>query len=63
MHVAGMASNRGRNLLNVADRAPGGAELAVVITDAEDAPVLERARERDNSDGWIASSLTVDLER
>lgn len=42
-----MASNRGRNLLNIADRAPGGAELAVVLTDAADAPVLEGADKRD----------------
>ncbi|MFB6154482.1 MAG: bifunctional phosphoribosylaminoimidazolecarboxamide formyltransferase/IMP cyclohydrolase [Haloferacaceae archaeon] len=45
--VAGMASNRGRNLLNVADRAPGGAELSVVLSNHEDAPVLEAAGERD----------------
>ncbi|WP_207590878.1 bifunctional phosphoribosylaminoimidazolecarboxamide formyltransferase/IMP cyclohydrolase [Halomontanus rarus] len=44
--IAGMAGNRGRNLLNVADRAPGGAELAVILTNAEDAPVLEAAAER-----------------
>jgi len=46
MKLAGMASNRGRNLLNVADRAPGGAELAVVLTNDADAPVLESARDR-----------------
>jgi len=46
MQVAGMASNRGRNLLNVADRAPGGADLAVVVSDEPDAPVLEAAAER-----------------
>jgi phosphoribosylglycinamide/phosphoribosylaminoimidazolecarboxamide formyltransferase len=44
--IAGMAGNRGRNLLNVADRRPGGAELAVVLTTSEDAPVLEAAAER-----------------
>ncbi len=44
--IAGMAGNRGRNLLNIDDRAPGGAELAVVLTNAEDAPVLEAAEER-----------------
>ncbi len=47
MHIAGMASNRGRNLLNIADHAPGGAELAVVLTNTDGAPVLEGARERD----------------
>ncbi|MXV63456.1 bifunctional phosphoribosylaminoimidazolecarboxamide formyltransferase/IMP cyclohydrolase [Natronorubrum sp. JWXQ-INN-674] len=45
--IAGMAGNRGRNLLNIADRAPGGAELAVVLTTDEDAPVLESAAERE----------------
>ncbi|MFC6717038.1 bifunctional phosphoribosylaminoimidazolecarboxamide formyltransferase/IMP cyclohydrolase [Natrialbaceae archaeon GCM10025810] len=44
--IAGMAGNRGRNLLNIADRAPGGAELAVVLTNNDDAPVLEAAAER-----------------
>jgi phosphoribosylaminoimidazolecarboxamide formyltransferase/IMP cyclohydrolase len=45
--IAGLASNRGRNLRNLADRAPGGAELGVVLTNREDAPVLEAAAERD----------------
>ncbi|ELY88812.1 bifunctional phosphoribosylaminoimidazolecarboxamide formyltransferase/IMP cyclohydrolase [Natrialba taiwanensis] len=44
--IAGMAGNRGRNLLNIADRRPGGAELGVVLTTDEDAPVLEAAAER-----------------
>jgi phosphoribosylglycinamide/phosphoribosylaminoimidazolecarboxamide formyltransferase len=44
--IAGMAGNRGRNLLNVADRRPGGAELAVFLSNSEDAPVLEAATER-----------------
>ncbi|WP_254763139.1 bifunctional phosphoribosylaminoimidazolecarboxamide formyltransferase/IMP cyclohydrolase [Natrinema marinum] len=44
--IAGMAGNRGRNLLNIADRRPGGAEFAVILTNAEDAPVLEAAAER-----------------
>ncbi|MEZ3114668.1 bifunctional phosphoribosylaminoimidazolecarboxamide formyltransferase/IMP cyclohydrolase [Halobaculum sp. MBLA0147] len=46
MQVAGMASNRGRNLRRIADFAPGGAELAVVVTNDADAPVLEAAAER-----------------
>jgi len=46
MHIAGMASNRGRNLMHIADRAPGGADLAVVLTDEADAPVLEQATHR-----------------
>ncbi|SEH12611.1 phosphoribosylaminoimidazolecarboxamide formyltransferase / IMP cyclohydrolase [Natronorubrum sediminis] len=45
--IAGMAGNRGRNLLNIADRRPGGADLAVVLTNNDDAPVLEAAAERD----------------
>ncbi|WP_256392587.1 bifunctional phosphoribosylaminoimidazolecarboxamide formyltransferase/IMP cyclohydrolase [Natronoarchaeum rubrum] len=44
--IAGLASNRGRNLMHVADLAPGGAELAVVVTNDADAPVLEKAEKR-----------------
>jgi phosphoribosylaminoimidazolecarboxamide formyltransferase/IMP cyclohydrolase len=33
--------------MHLADRAPGGAELAVVLTNDPDAPVLEKARKRD----------------
>ena len=46
MQIAGMAGNRGRNLLNIADRAPGGAELSVLLATDPEAPALERARER-----------------
>ena len=46
MQLAGMASNRGRNLLHLADRAPGGAEFAVVLSNEEGAPVIEQASER-----------------
>ena len=46
MNVAGMASNRGRNLMNIHDLAPGGAELSVVLTNAADAPVAEKATKR-----------------
>jgi len=46
MKLAGMASNRGRNLMNIADRTPGGASFAVVLTNHADAPVLEAAAER-----------------
>ena len=46
MHLAGMASNRGRNLMHIADREPGGATSAVVLTDSAGAPVLEKARAR-----------------
>ncbi|MDG5817693.1 bifunctional phosphoribosylaminoimidazolecarboxamide formyltransferase/IMP cyclohydrolase [Natronococcus sp. A-GB7] len=44
--IAGLAGNRGRNLLNVADRRPGGADLAVVLSYDPEAPVLEAAAER-----------------
>jgi phosphoribosylaminoimidazolecarboxamide formyltransferase len=44
--IAGLASNRGRNLINVHERSPGGAKLAVVLTNDADAPVLEKASER-----------------
>jgi len=46
MHIAGMASNRGRNLMNLADRRPGGADLGVVVSNHADAPVLEKAAAR-----------------
>ena len=46
MKIAGLASNRGRNLLHIDDLAPGGAELSVVLTNREGAPVLESAAER-----------------
>ncbi|WP_254862003.1 bifunctional phosphoribosylaminoimidazolecarboxamide formyltransferase/IMP cyclohydrolase [Halovivax gelatinilyticus] len=45
--IAGMAGNRGRNLMNIADRRPGGAELSVVLTYDADAPILASAAERD----------------
>jgi phosphoribosylaminoimidazolecarboxamide formyltransferase/IMP cyclohydrolase len=44
--IAGLASNRGRNLLHIDERAPGGAELAVVLSNREGAPVLDAASER-----------------
>ncbi|MEF8914417.1 bifunctional phosphoribosylaminoimidazolecarboxamide formyltransferase/IMP cyclohydrolase [Natronomonas sp.] len=46
MKIAGMASNRGRNLLHLADAAPGGAEFSVILSNEEGAPVLEDAAER-----------------
>ncbi|WP_248896710.1 bifunctional phosphoribosylaminoimidazolecarboxamide formyltransferase/IMP cyclohydrolase [Haloplanus halobius] len=46
LRIAGLAGNRGRNLLHIADRAPGGAEVAVVCTDDESAPVLSSAADR-----------------
>jgi len=46
MKIAGLASNRGQNLRHIADAAPGGAELSVVLTNREQAPVLEAATER-----------------
>ncbi|WP_132057691.1 bifunctional phosphoribosylaminoimidazolecarboxamide formyltransferase/IMP cyclohydrolase [Halorussus amylolyticus] len=45
--IAGLAGNRGRNLLHIADLTPGGGELAVVLTTDADAPVLDAAAERD----------------
>jgi phosphoribosylaminoimidazolecarboxamide formyltransferase/IMP cyclohydrolase len=44
--IAGLAGNRGRNLVHIADSAPGGAELAVVLTDEDSAPVLESAEDQ-----------------
>ena len=46
MKIAGLASNRGRNLLHIDDLAPGGAELSVILTNREGAPVLEAGAER-----------------
>ena len=46
MNLAGMAGNRGRNLLNIADRQPGGASVSVILTNSPDAPVIEAAQKR-----------------
>ncbi len=46
MQLAGMASNRGRNLLHIADTAPGGASFSVILSNEEGAPVIEKAAER-----------------
>jgi len=47
MQLAGMASNRGRNLAHIADRAPEGIEFAVILANDEEAPVLGNAAKRD----------------
>ena len=44
--IAGLASNRGRNLLHIDDEQPGGATLDVVLSDHADAPVLADAADR-----------------
>ena len=46
LRIAGLAGNRGRNLMHIADLAPGGAEVAAVLTDHESAPVLSAAADR-----------------
>ncbi|MFO7925461.1 MAG: bifunctional phosphoribosylaminoimidazolecarboxamide formyltransferase/IMP cyclohydrolase [Halobacteriota archaeon] len=46
MKLAGMASNRGQNLLHMADTAPGGAEFSVVLSNEEGAPVIGEATKR-----------------
>ncbi|WP_435067129.1 bifunctional phosphoribosylaminoimidazolecarboxamide formyltransferase/IMP cyclohydrolase [Haloplanus sp. C73] len=46
LRIAGLAGNRGRNLMHIADMAPGGAEVAVVLTDDESAPALSAAADR-----------------
>jgi len=46
IRLAGLAGNRGRNLMHIADLAPGGAEMAAVLTDHESAPVLSAAADR-----------------
>jgi phosphoribosylaminoimidazolecarboxamide formyltransferase/IMP cyclohydrolase len=47
MNIAGMASDRGQTLMQIPAQAPGGAEVAVVLTDDEAAPVRETAADRD----------------
>jgi phosphoribosylaminoimidazolecarboxamide formyltransferase/IMP cyclohydrolase len=47
MNLAGMASNRGRNLMTIADRAPGGVSFGVILTNDSTAPVLDKAEKRD----------------
>ncbi|MFW6046094.1 MAG: bifunctional phosphoribosylaminoimidazolecarboxamide formyltransferase/IMP cyclohydrolase [Natronomonas sp.] len=47
MQLAGMASNRGRNLLHVADTAPGGATFSVIVTNHADVPIVDEANARD----------------
>jgi len=46
MKIAGLASNRGRNILHLSETAPGDAELSVVVANHADAPVLAAAEER-----------------
>ncbi|MFC7073233.1 bifunctional phosphoribosylaminoimidazolecarboxamide formyltransferase/IMP cyclohydrolase [Halovenus rubra] len=46
MKLAGMASNRGRNLMNIADRSPGDATLDIVLANDSTAPVLNKAEKR-----------------
>ncbi len=45
--ILGMASNRGRNLINIHRNRPGGAELAAVVSNDASAPILEKAEARD----------------
>lgn len=45
--IAGLAGNRGRNLVHLADGAPGGVQVAVVMTDDGSAPVLDAAADRE----------------
>jgi phosphoribosylaminoimidazolecarboxamide formyltransferase/IMP cyclohydrolase len=46
MKLAGMASNNGRNLRNIAEREPGDAQFAVVLSNEADAPVLDAMADR-----------------
>ncbi len=46
MKLAGMASNNGRNLRNIADSRPGGAEFSVVLSNESDAPILDAMDDR-----------------
>ncbi|AOW80512.1 phosphoribosylaminoimidazolecarboxamide formyltransferase / IMP cyclohydrolase [Halodesulfurarchaeum formicicum] len=44
--IAGLASNRGRNLMHIQDRQPGGTTLGVVVSNHADAPIIEKAENR-----------------
>ena len=44
--LLGLASNRGRNLLHLHDRRPGGATVETVVSNHADAPILEAAADR-----------------
>ncbi|MDX1746920.1 MAG: phosphoribosylglycinamide formyltransferase, partial [Halobacteriales archaeon] len=44
--ICGMASNRGRNLRHLHEQRPGGADLAVVLSNQADAPVLDWAEDQ-----------------
>ncbi|MBS3760541.1 bifunctional phosphoribosylaminoimidazolecarboxamide formyltransferase/IMP cyclohydrolase [Halodesulfurarchaeum sp.] len=44
--IAGLASNRGRNLMHIQDRQPAGATVDVIISNHGNAPVLEKAENR-----------------
>ncbi len=44
--ILGMASNRGRNVLNIHRCRPGGASVEVVFSNHADAPILEAAEAR-----------------
>jgi phosphoribosylaminoimidazolecarboxamide formyltransferase/IMP cyclohydrolase len=46
MKIAGLSSGQGRILAHLADRRPGGAEVAVVASDDPDAPALTAATTR-----------------
>ncbi|MFB6112642.1 MAG: bifunctional phosphoribosylaminoimidazolecarboxamide formyltransferase/IMP cyclohydrolase [Halodesulfurarchaeum sp.] len=59
--IAGLASNRGRNLMHLQDLKPGGAELAVVATNDGNAPVLEKAAERGIE--TVVVEQTEDMDR
>lgn len=45
MRLAGLASNRGRNLRHLDRTTPGGATVGVILTNDPDAPVLDAAAE------------------
>ncbi len=45
--IAGLASGEGANLLHIHERKPGGADLAVVLSDDPTAPIQARAGARD----------------
>ena len=58
MKLAGMTSGRGRSLLHLADLEPGDVEVAVIVTDDPDAPVLEHAEKRGISTEVVEGSAS-----
>jgi len=60
--IAGLASNRGRNLLHLQDTQPAGATLGTVISDTPDAPIIEAAEARGIDTAVVEKTPEMDRE-